>query len=293
MAEDKAVQVSEAPVNAVGVPVITFTREQVDLIKRTVAKDTTDDELALFLYQAKRTGLDPLAGQVHCVKRNTKDGPKMSIQTAIDGYRLIADRTGKYAGNDDPVFDDEANPRKATTTVYKVVEGMRVGFTASARWEQYYPGDAQGFMWKKMPHLMLGKCAEALALRKAFPAELSGVYTHEEMAQAESGSLDAAKPAIQQPKPKQQTPANLATQVAVVHITKVTSKAAGSKTVYLLEASDGKTYQAWSKSVSDQAEAVAGTSTQVEIAYTAKEWTTGRYNFDILEIKVQPEVAEA
>lgn len=162
----------------------TWTREQVELIKRTVANNATDDELNLFMYTAARTGLDPLLRQIHFVKRNTRDGGKATIQTGIDGYRLLADRTGKYAGNDDPVFDDEEKPRKATVTVYKLVNGVRCPFTATARWDQYFPGDAQGFMWKKMPHLMLGKCAEALALRKAFPAELSGVYTHEEMEQA-------------------------------------------------------------------------------------------------------------
>lgn len=157
-------------------------RERLDLIKRTVANGTTDDEFALFIHACKRTGLDPLMKQIHCVKR----GGKMSIQTGIDGYRLIADRTGQYAGNDDPIFDDEDNPKKATVTVYKLVNGVRCPFTATARWDQYYPGDALGFMWKKMKHLMIGKCAEALALRKAFPAELSGVYTNEEMQQADA-----------------------------------------------------------------------------------------------------------
>jgi phage recombination protein Bet len=162
-----------------------FTRDKVDLIKRTVAKGATDDELALFLHQAQRTGLDPLARQIYFQKRRSKsNGDQVTILVGIDGYRVVANRTGLYAGNDDPVFDDEANPRKATVTVYKMIGGQRCPFTATARWEQYYPGDAQGFMWRKMPHLMLGKCAEALALRKAFPAELSGVYVKEEMDQA-------------------------------------------------------------------------------------------------------------
>ena len=176
-----------------------FNESQVDLIKTTVAKGTTNDQLALFLYTCKKTGLDPLAKQIHCIVRQTKNGPQMSIQTAIDGYRLVADRSGKYAGNDDPIYDDEANPTKATVTVYKIVSGVRCPFTATARWSQYFPGEAQGFMWRKMPHLMLGKCAEALALRKAFPAELSGIYTNEEMQQAESvethiRNVEPAKP---------------------------------------------------------------------------------------------------
>ena len=160
---------------------LTLAGDQLDLIKRTVAKETTDDELQLFLYTCRRTGLDPLTKQIHCVKRKGQ----MAIQTGIDGYRVVADRTGKYAGNDDPIFDSEERPRKATVTVYKIVDGQRCAFSATARWDQYFPGDAQGFMWKKMPHLMLGKCAEALALRKAFPQSLSGIYTHEEMEQAD------------------------------------------------------------------------------------------------------------
>ncbi len=193
-----------------------YTAEQVSLIKRTIAKDATDDELRLFVQQCERSGLDPFAKQIHFVKRQGK----MTIQTGIDGYRLIADRTGRYVGNDDPVFDDEDSPSKATVTVYKLVNGIRCPFTASARWAQYYPGKQQGFMWEKMPHVMLGKCAEALALRKAFPQELSGLYTNEEMAQAGHGqheeavvharpveSLPAAKPGGQHQPPPADTSA--------------------------------------------------------------------------------------
>jgi phage recombination protein Bet len=162
-----------------------FTVDKIDLIRRTICKGATADELALFLHQCRKTGLDPLARQIYLVERSGKK----TIQTGIDGYRLIADRTGKYAGNEDPVFDNEDNPQKATVTVYKLVAGVRCPFTATARWKQYYPGKGQGWAWDKMPHLMLGKCAEALALRKAFPAELSGVYTHEEMEQSGSAQV--------------------------------------------------------------------------------------------------------
>ena len=180
-----------------------WTREQVELIKITVARNTSDSQLKLFLYTCKKTGLDPLAKQIHCIVRQTNKGPVMSIQTAIDGYRLVADRSGKYAGNDDPIYDNEDTPRKASVTVYKMVGSQRCGFTATARWSQYFPGEAQGFMWKKMPHLMLGKCAEALALRKAFPAELSGLYTHDEMAQAQVEIV--AEPPKPQPPPQRKS----------------------------------------------------------------------------------------
>lgn len=182
---------------------ITFNTEQVELIKRTVAKGATDDELKLFLYQAQKTGLDPLARQIYFQKRRAGGDERVTIITGIDGYRLTADRTGKYAGQDDPVFDDENEPRKASVTVYKLVGGVRCPFTATARWNQYYPGDNQGFMWRKMPHHMLSKCAEALALRKAFPAELSGVFVKEEMEQAgEVIEIQHEEPQPEPPKPK-------------------------------------------------------------------------------------------
>lgn len=182
-----------------------FSKDQIDLIKRTVAKDATDAELSLFLHHSQKLGLDPLAKQIYFTKRkNYKTGVEVvTILVAIDGYRLIADRTGLYAGNDDPVFEeDDKGPLKATVTIYKMVAGQRCAFTASARWSQYYPGEKMGFMWDKMPHLMLGKCAEGLALRKAFPAELSGTYTPEEMDQADKDKKEeSAKLSIQQPAP--------------------------------------------------------------------------------------------
>ena len=182
-----------------------FPQDKVELIKRTVAKGASNDELEIFLHQCKKTGLDPLAKQIYFQKRlNKKTGEStMTIITGIDGYRLVAHRTGVYAGMDSTVFDNETNPRRATVTVYKLVGGVRCPFSATARWDQYYPGDQMGFMWKKMPHLMLEKCAEALALRKAFPAELSGVYTSEEMEQADAEVVTVhSKPEPSQPKPQ-------------------------------------------------------------------------------------------
>lgn len=173
----------------------TYSEEKIALIKQTVAVGATDLELQLFLYTAKRTGLDPLTRQIYAIKRwNSQAGKEtMTIQTGIDGYRLIADRTNKLAGIADAVFDTEEapHPGKATVTVTKIIDGMKCEFTASARWSEYVQTKKGGdptAMWVKMPYLMLGKCAEALALRKAFPADLSGVYTFEEMSQADTES---------------------------------------------------------------------------------------------------------
>lgn len=161
---------------------ITWTDDQIALIQRTVAQGTSPDEFKLFLYQSARTGLDPLAKQIYAVRR----AGRMTIQTGIDGYRLVADRTRKYAGSDDATFAGKVGTPDfaATVTVYKIVQGVRCPFTATARWSEYFPGEQQGTMWRKMPHTMLAKCAEACALRKAFPADLSGIYTAEEMDQA-------------------------------------------------------------------------------------------------------------
>ena len=176
-------------------------------------------EIELFFHQAKRTGLDPLCRQIHLVPRKAKvwSGGKetyewrSTIQVGIDGYRAIADRTKLYAGNDDPVYDEGLNqaamlkagrmqPKTATVTVYKVVGGVRCPFTATAQWEAYAPKDeGSGFMWRKMPFLMLGKCSEALALRKAFPAELSGVYTDDEMHQAGPSASIVDLPRVEAP----------------------------------------------------------------------------------------------
>jgi phage recombination protein Bet len=182
---------------------IEFDTKKLDLIKRTVAKGATDDELALFLHACKRTGLDPFMKQIHAIKRySAAEGREtMAIQTGIDGYRLVAERTGKYAGSDEPLFEENGSghPVKATVTVWKIVEGQRFPFTASARWDEYVQKKKDGAVtsfWQRMPYGQLGKCAESLALRKAFPAELSGVYTHEEMMQADDEQRPPQKPII-------------------------------------------------------------------------------------------------
>ena len=193
-----------------------FSREQVEIIKRTIAPDLTDLELSFFLEVARVTGLNPLQRQVYAIKRRDFQSgiDKMTIQTGIDGYRAVAARTGQHAGTTDATYDSEDGdcPRWARVTVYRLVGVVKAEFTATARWAEYRQAKRDGApmgLWGKMPYLMLAKCAEALALRKAFPAELSGVYTHEEMQQADTAprvieaEVEGRRP---EPPPRRETP---------------------------------------------------------------------------------------
>lgn len=164
------------------------TSDQLELVKKTVAKDATPDELKLYLYDCARQGVHPLDKLIHFTKRNNRYTPI----TSIDFMRIRAAETGEYAGSDDATFSGDVEgsghaPQSASVTVWRLVQGQRCSFTATARWAEYKP-DANDFMWKKMPHTMLAKCAEALALRKGFPKQLAGLYAKEEMDQAGGSS---------------------------------------------------------------------------------------------------------
>jgi len=159
-----------------------------------------------FLLHARRTGLDPIARQIYCIERKGRWG----TQVSIDGARLVAERTREYRGQTPTqwtsdgvtwvdVWLDSKPPKAARVGVYR--EGFVEPLVAVATMDAYNAG---GTMWTKMPALMLGKCAEMLALRKAFPQDLSGLYSSEEMDQAGQAKQAApvpAQPVLVEPEP--------------------------------------------------------------------------------------------
>ena len=174
-----------------------WTPEQTQLISTTIAPGCSPDELKLFAYACQRTGLDPFSRQIYAIKR----GGKLTIQVSIDGLRSIAERTGQldgsqsyWCGSDGAWVDvwlDSKPPAAAKTIIHR--KGCAHPFSATARFADFNAG--QG-LWSKMPSVMIAKCSEAQALRRAFPADLSGVYSTDEMDQAVEPVTVSAAPAL-------------------------------------------------------------------------------------------------
>lgn len=168
-------------------PTMTFTEEQRATLKNTIARDASPAELDLFLHHCARTGLDPFARQIYFMKM----GGKPSIQVSIDGFRVIAERTGRYAGQLGPFWcgpdgewkdvwlDSKRAPMAAKVGIRR--RDFDEPIWAVATLDAY---SQKNSMWQRMPENMLAKCAEALGLRRAFPNDLSGLYTTDEMEQA-------------------------------------------------------------------------------------------------------------
>jgi len=178
-----------------------FNEDEMQVVRETIAPGCSDAELMLFAKVCERTGLDPFARQIYALKRKVKDDSgnwveRMSLQTSIDGLRVIAERTSDYGGQlgpqwcgEDAAWQDvwlKAEP-PAAARVGIVRKGFEDPVWAIALYREYvqtYKNNGElspTHMWAEKPSLMLAKCAEALALRKAFPNDMSGVYTEDEI----------------------------------------------------------------------------------------------------------------
>lgn len=189
-----------------------FNEKQIQILKNSICKGISDEEFEIFLMACARTKLDPFMKQIYAIPRRTKNKEGqfvecMTIQTSIDGYRLIAERTGLYAPGPEPTYTYNAQGRVVSATAYikkQTKDGTWHTISASAYYDEY----CQSFvnkntgervptgLWQTMPRTMLAKCAESQALRKAFPAEMSGIYTKEEMEQADVEIIEQPKPLI-------------------------------------------------------------------------------------------------
>lgn len=175
--------------------------KQVALIKQMFCKGLTDVEADVFALTCQRTGLDPYTGQIYAVKRwDAQLGKEvMSIQTGIAGYRLIAERTGCYAPGREPTFTYDKNGHLISATAYVkklTKDGTWHEVAATAFYSEYVQKKKDGTptkFWANMPHSQTAKCAESLALRRAFTADLAGLMTTEEMSQAEEENVIAAQ----------------------------------------------------------------------------------------------------
>lgn len=200
--------------------------EYARLVKATVlrpskraGRDATDLELALFAEQVQRTRLDPFIGQIYGIYRydSRAGGEVMQVQVGIDGLRLLAERTGKYLGQTPEEWcDKDGNwtdvwlspdpPAAARVGVWKA--GAKEPTFAVALYREYVQTTKDGAptgQWPSMPANQLAKCAEAKALRRAFPAETSGLTVPEELGAIEH--IPASEAQIAAAQTKGETPA--------------------------------------------------------------------------------------
>jgi phage recombination protein Bet len=193
-----------------------FNPEQMKVLQEQLAPKCSPSELQYFIEVCKITNLSPFTREIYAISREAwnpetqRKEPKMSIQVSIDGLRKRAANSGYYDGSTTfwcgedgkwlEVWLKSTPPSAAKTVVYR--KGCGQPFTAVARFDAYkqdFKGKLSG-LWEKMPDIMIGKCSEALALRKAFPEQTAGLYASEEMDQASNVTPQSQPISIPQPE---------------------------------------------------------------------------------------------
>lgn len=177
-----------------------------------IPKGTPQGQIQVFARVCQEKGISPFSKEVHLLSYNTREGVKYATVIGIGGLRRIAAETGEFAGCDDVIFDLAADgsfrtfadikkaegkdkwPISASCTVYRIVGGQRVPFTATVLFEEFaatYKDRKTGQTkmkgnWSTMPFHMLAKCAEAMALKKGFSDQTNGLHIPEEQGAWES-----------------------------------------------------------------------------------------------------------
>jgi phage recombination protein Bet len=184
-----------------------FSPDQRKMIRDSFANGASDSEFAVLMEIAKARSLNPLLRQIHFVNRwDSNKGCKVwSTQISIDGLRAVAERTGKYDGQDEPVYeyDKDGKLTACKVRVFRKDWSPGRGAVGVAFFTEYAQTKKDGGLtsfWATKPHIMLAKCAEALAIRKAFPEDTSGLYVAEEMGAPEAEPV--AAPVIAPPQPQ-------------------------------------------------------------------------------------------
>lgn len=176
-----------------------FSDPQIKIMKQTVAAGVSDAEFFFFLEVCKARGLNPFNREIYAIPRSGK----LTIQVSIDGLRILAERSGKYRGQIGPQFCAADGQWRDEWLADDAPVAARIGVLRSdfdkpiwsvARYKAY--AQPNNPLWKSMPEVMLQKCAEALALRKAFPQAMAGLYAHEEMMQADGASERIIAPSL-------------------------------------------------------------------------------------------------
>jgi hypothetical protein len=175
------------------------------------------------------------------VRKDNEGRRRVAFQTGIDYLRAASEETARYVGQKPIIFGPDIDqgtgegtikvPEYATATVLRrdAESGEVVEIPHTVYWREYYPGEKMGFMWRKMPHSQLGKCAEAGALRKGFPRKLGGLYVNEEMEQAAAVPFAAKAPVGQPAEVKQQPQGKTEGNTVTGVYDAVTKKSGGTK----------------------------------------------------------------
>lgn len=261
-----------------------YSPEQLSLVRRTIAKDTNPDEFDMFIEVCRRVGLDPFRRQIYAnvYNKDKADKRQMVLITSIDGFRAVAARNGDYRPDDQPPMieydeaekDPKTNPKgivRATVKCFKRDDrGEWFPVVGTAEWEAFAPLtekwaegedgrrrptgefelDPKNNFWKRMGPHMLAKCAEAQAIRRGWPEDLSGLYAPEEMHQADV--IDAT-----------------ATEIVERHQTEQRmAKIGGSRTVPIVWRYGGEIEMVPVGQMADRAlEMIAGADSAAELAH--------------------------